>query len=178
MTMREEETLKTYSDRYWKMFNEIDENFDNVPIRTFKVGVPAEHDLKKSLTRKLVRSVRQLMDRIDEYKWVEEDQQQGKGKTEVVSQERRDFRSERYNNNRPRRDFAGHTGSTTAQVVSTVFQEPVHQILEKIKNKLYFKWPNKMGGDPTKRNQNLHCQYHQERGHTTENCRTLWSHLE
>ena len=101
MTMREEETLKTYSDRYWKMFNEIDENFDNVPIRTFKVGVPAEHDLKKSLTRKLVRSVRQLMDRIDEYKWVEEDQQQGKGKTEVVFQERRDFRSERYNNNRP-----------------------------------------------------------------------------
>ena len=74
------------------MFNEIDENFDNVPIRTFKVGVPTEHDLKKSLTRKLVRSVRQLMDRIDEYKWVEEDQQQGKRKTEVVSQERRDFR--------------------------------------------------------------------------------------
>ena len=35
MTMREGETLKTYSDRYWKMFNEIDENFDDVTIRTF-----------------------------------------------------------------------------------------------------------------------------------------------
>ena len=58
MTMREGETLKTYSDRYWKMFNEIDENFDDVAIRTFKVGLPAEHDLRKSLTRKPVRSVR------------------------------------------------------------------------------------------------------------------------
>ena len=46
------------------MFNEIDENFDDVAIRTFKVGLLAEHDLRKSLTRKPIRSVCQLMDRI------------------------------------------------------------------------------------------------------------------
>ena len=34
-----------------------------------------------------------------------------------------------------------------------------------------------MGGDPTNCNQSLHCQYHQEQRHTTEDCRTLWSHL-
>ena len=73
MAMREGETLNTYSDKYWKMFNEIKGNFDDVAIRTFKVGLHAEHDLRKSLTRKLARSVRQLMDRIDEYKRVEED---------------------------------------------------------------------------------------------------------
>ena len=73
MTIREGKTLKTYSDRYWEMFNEIDENFDDVAIRTFKVGLPAEHDLRKSLTKKPVKSVRQLMDRIDEYKRVEEE---------------------------------------------------------------------------------------------------------
>ena len=44
------------------MFNEIDGNFDNVAIRTFKVGLLAEHDLRKSLTRKPIRSVLQLMD--------------------------------------------------------------------------------------------------------------------
>ena len=95
------------------MFNEIDENFDDVVIRTFKVGLLTEQDLRKSLTRKLVRSVRQLMDRIEEYKRVEEDQQQGKGKAKVVPQDRRDFRSNRYNNNRPWRDFTGHSESTT-----------------------------------------------------------------
>ena len=75
MVMREGETLKTYSDRYWEMFNEIDEDFEDVAIRTFKVGLATEHDLRKSLAMKLARSMRQLMDRIDEYKWVEEDQQ-------------------------------------------------------------------------------------------------------
>ena len=57
MAMREGETLKMYSDRYWEMFNEIDENFDDVAIRTFKVGLLAEHNLRKSLTRKPARSV-------------------------------------------------------------------------------------------------------------------------
>ena len=54
----------------------------------------------------------------------------------------------------------------------------MHQVLEKIKNEPYFKWPNKIGEDPMKRNQSLHCQYHQEREHTTEDCKTLWNHLE
>ena len=66
------------------MFNEIDGNFDDVAIRTFKVSLPAEHDLTKSLTRKPVRSVRQLMDHIDEYKRAVEDQQQGKRKAKVI----------------------------------------------------------------------------------------------
>ena len=57
------------------MINKIDKNFDDVAISTFKVGLPVEHDLRKSLTRKPARSVCQLMDRIDEYKRVEEDQQ-------------------------------------------------------------------------------------------------------
>ena len=81
------------------MFNEIDGNFDDVAIRTFKVGLPAEHDLRKSLTRKQIMSVRQLKDHIDEYKWVEKDQQHGNRKAKVVPQDRRDFRSDRYNNN-------------------------------------------------------------------------------
>ena len=57
------------------MFNEIDGDFNDVAIRTFKVGLPTEYDLRKSLIKKLVRSVRRLMDCIDEYKRVEEDQQ-------------------------------------------------------------------------------------------------------
>ena len=109
------------------------------------------------MTRKPALSMQQLVDRINEYKRVEEDQQQRKGKVKVVPPDRRHFRSERYNNNRPRRDFAGHVGHAATQVVNTVFRELVHQILRKIKNEPYFKWPNNMGGDPMKRNQNLYC---------------------
>ena len=63
-------------------------------------------------------------------------------------------------------------------MVNAVFREPVHQVLEKIKNEPFFKWPNKMAGEPRKRNPNLYCHYHQDHGHTTENCRNLWDHLE
>ena len=112
------------------MYNKIDGDFDDVAISTFKVSLPAKPDLRKSLTGKLVTSVRRLIDRIDKYKRVEEDQQQGKGKAKVIPQERRNFRSDRYNNNRPKRDFAGQSGSANTQVVNTVFREPVRQVLE------------------------------------------------
>ncbi|XP_030930794.1 uncharacterized protein LOC115956610 [Quercus lobata] len=35
-----------------------------------------------------------------------------------------------------------------------------------------------MAGDPAKRNQNLYCKYHQEPGHTTDDCRNLKNHLD
>ena len=158
--MRDGETLKTYSDRYWEMYNERDGNFDDVAINTFKSSLPAKHGLRKSLTGKPTTSVHQLMDQIDKYKRVEEDQMQGRGREKVIPQEMRDFRSNRYTNSRPRRDFAGQSEMTSMRNVGAVFREPVHQVLEKIKNEPYIRWPNKMAGESAKRNQNLYCQYH------------------
>ena len=75
MSMREGEFVKAYSDRYWEMFNEINGDFDDVAIKTFKVDLPSEHGLRKSLTGKPVTSLHQLMDRVDKYKRIENDQQ-------------------------------------------------------------------------------------------------------
>ena len=74
MSMREGETLKAYSDRYWEMFNEIDGDYDDMAISTFKAGLPTKHGLRKSLTGKPIVSVHQLMDRIDKYRRVKKDQ--------------------------------------------------------------------------------------------------------
>ena len=90
----------------------------------------------------------------------------------------KDFRSDRYNNNWPRRDFARQSGSTNTQAVNVVFREPMHQVLEKIKNESFFNWPNKMAGNAIRHNQNLYCQFHQDQGHTIEDCRNLWDHLD
>ena len=57
------------------MFNEIDDDFNEVAIRTFKVGLPFEHGLRKSLTGKPVTNLRQLIDKVDKYKRIEDDQQ-------------------------------------------------------------------------------------------------------
>ena len=83
------------------MFNKINRNYDDVAISTFNASFPAEHDLRKSLTGKPVASVRQLMNRINKYKKIEEDQLQGKGKAKVIPQEIRDFMFDRFHNNQP-----------------------------------------------------------------------------
>ena len=105
--MHNGETLKAYSDRYLETYNEMEDNFDDIAIITFKNSFPVDHSLRKSLTGKLATSIRQLMDQINKYKRVEEDQLQGKGKEKVIPQERRDFRSDQYSRNRTRRDLAG-----------------------------------------------------------------------
>ncbi|XP_065624980.1 uncharacterized protein LOC136065555 [Quercus suber] len=178
LTMKEGEFLKVYSDRYWEMFNDMEGNFDAMTLETFKLGLPTDHGLRTSLSGKPVTSIRQLMDRIEKYKRVEEDQQQGKGKEKVIPLERRDFRSDQYTSSKPRRDFPAQSGTANPQTVNTVFRDPVHQVLAKVKNEPFFKWPNKMAGNPDRRNRNLYCQYHQDHGHTTEDCRDLWIHLE
>ena len=38
MLMSEGESVKAYSERYWEMFNEIDRDFNEVAIKTFKVA--------------------------------------------------------------------------------------------------------------------------------------------
>ena len=100
-------------------------------IRTFKVGLPTEHDLRKSLTMKPARSMRQFMDHIDEHKRVEDNQTQGKGKAKAFPK-KRDPRVGGYDNNQSRRDFPNQAPGTGAQMVNLMFKEPVYQILEKI----------------------------------------------
>ena len=73
MSMREGESMKAYAERYWEMFNEINGDFDEVAIRNFKVGLPPEHSLRKSLTGKPIISLCQIMDRVDKYKRIEDD---------------------------------------------------------------------------------------------------------
>ena len=140
------------------------------------MGLPTEHDLRKSLTMKPACSMCQLMNHIDEHKRVKEDQTRGKAKTKIFF-EKRDPRVGGYNHNRHGRDFSNQSPRISAQIVNSMFKELAYQILKKIKkNKPYFKWPNKMGGDLSKQIQSLYYHYHQERGHKIEDCRTLRDH--
>ena len=120
MAMEEGETLKTYSDRYWETYNEIDGNFEDMAVRTFRIGLPAEHELRKSTL-----NMHQLMDHIDKYKRVEDDQIQGKGKAKMLK-EKKDPWGGGYQGNFPRRDFSNLTSSTRAQLVNSLFKEPVY----------------------------------------------------
>ena len=64
LSMHKGEILKAYSNRYWEMYNEMDENFDDFAISIFKSGLPTEHGLRKSLTGKPVTSYINLWTRL------------------------------------------------------------------------------------------------------------------
>nr|XP_023884239.1 uncharacterized protein LOC111996479 [Quercus suber] len=87
--MREGETLKTNSNRYWELFNKINGDFEDMAVKTFKVRLPMNSDLRKSLTIKLAHNKDQLMDCINKHRRVGDNQVQGKGKAKVFALERR-----------------------------------------------------------------------------------------
>ena len=136
------------------------------------MGLPENSELRESLTKRPPEDMRQLMRCIKEYKWLEDDRLQSKGKAPFVNRSRPGIFP-----SRPRRDLRVQEPEMQMGEVNVAFKEPVHKIIDRIKNKPFFRWPNKMGGDPSWRNQTLYCTYHRDKGHTTEQCRVLKDHL-
>ena len=112
------------------------------------------------------------MRRREENKRLEDDRLQSGGKAPFAGRSRQSILP-----TKPKRDFRMQEPEMQIEGVHVVFKEPVHKILERIRNEPFFRWPNKMGGDPSRRNQNLYCIYHRDKGHTTEQCRVLKDHL-
>ena len=163
MKMRVGKTLRNYASRYWELYNEIGGGNEKIAASTFKMGLPEDSELRDSLTKKPPKGMRQLMRHIEEYKRLDDDQLQSKGKAPIMNYPRQGgflLRSR----------GVLRIQEPEAQVVevNVTFKEPVHRIVDRIKNEPYFKWPNKMGGDPSRRNQNLYCTYHRDKGHMIE----------
>lgn len=139
------ETLRGYASRYWELYNEIGEGNEKIAASTFRMGLPEDSELRESLTKKLPEDIRQLMRRIEEYKRLEDDRLQSKGKAPLINCPRQGgFQP------RPRKDLRVQEPVWQTGEVNATFKEPVHQIVERIKNEPYFRWPSKMEGDPSR----------------------------
>ncbi|XP_030941583.1 uncharacterized protein LOC115966497 [Quercus lobata] len=73
MRMRAGETLRSYTSRYWELYNEIGRDNERVAASTFRMGLPEDSGLRESLTKKPSEGMQQLMRRIEEYKRLEDD---------------------------------------------------------------------------------------------------------
>ena len=132
-------------------------------VSTFRMGLLEDSELRESLTKRPPEDMRQLMRCIEEYKHLEDDRLQNKGKALLLERSPQGIISAR-----PKKDFRMQEPEVQIEGVNVAFKEPMHKILDQIKNESFFRWPNKMGGDPSRRNQNLYCTYHRDKGHTTE----------
>ena len=135
------------------------------------MGLPIDSDLRASLALKPITDMNKLMEWVEEYKRLEDDQLQDMAKAKVQKEVKIDQAPQ------PRRDFFPQAQKQRTEMVSSLYKEPIYQIVGKIKNEPYFRWPNKMSGDVIKRNQSLYYSYHQDCEHTTKDCQTLKDHL-
>ena len=83
MAMKEGEILKAYSNHYWELYNKIGGDNGETTASTFKVGLPIDSDLRASLALKPVMDMNKLIEQVKEYKRLENDQLQDKGKVKA-----------------------------------------------------------------------------------------------
>ena len=88
MKMKVSETLRSYANRYWELYNEIGGGNEKIAASTFRMGLPEDTELRESLTKRPPEDMRQLMRCIEEYKRLKDDQLQSKGKALLVNRPR------------------------------------------------------------------------------------------
>ncbi|XP_028098979.1 uncharacterized protein LOC114298573 [Camellia sinensis] len=143
-------------------------------VLSFKHGLHPESKLRQSLTKRSATTLTDLHARIEQYARLEDDQIP----IEVALAEQTAWHKKRTDRGEHRGIVVNKVDkSKSHEVVVIVFKEPIYRILEKINREPLFVWPPKMLGDPARLNQKLRCTYHQDRGHTTQNCRALKQHL-
>uniref|UniRef100_A0A2N9HY76 Uncharacterized protein n=1 Tax=Fagus sylvatica TaxID=28930 RepID=A0A2N9HY76_FAGSY len=175
LTMKVEETLKSYSTRYWEVYNDIDACDEDIVVKTFRFGLHEDSKLRKSFTKRPPVSMAELMTRLEEHIRVEDDPKSLAKTAEVAPLvDRKATQPEpRGESRRARRakSSAGMSGPGVCLAVYTTFKEPIYRLLPLIKDKPYFEWPSKLPGDLATRETKPYCNYHRERGHLTEHCR-------
>jgi hypothetical protein len=179
LKLEDGESIKDYATRFWETCNDIDNCSEDVAVRTFKLGLPLEIGLRQSLTKRPATTLRKLMDRIEQFIRVEEDGGNTTSKQTAVQPKIMIPKPPTQPNNSAKVPQASSNFvAPSFQAFETVFKEPIYKILNKIKDKPYFVWPPKLLGDPVSRDPKLQCSYHRDKGHMTENCHMLKTHLE
>ena len=74
MSMRESESLKNYSSKYWELYNEVDGYSEELAVKTFKWDLTPNFELRQALTRTPAQNIQDLMSWIEQYVRVDEDQ--------------------------------------------------------------------------------------------------------
>uniref|UniRef100_A0A2N9F868 RNase H type-1 domain-containing protein n=1 Tax=Fagus sylvatica TaxID=28930 RepID=A0A2N9F868_FAGSY len=164
LKMKAGETLKSYSARYWEVYNDIDACDEDIVVKTFRFGLNEDIKLRRSLTKRPPLSMADLMTRLEEHIRVEDDPKSSARTVEAAPPLDKKTTQPEQNQAKRSKRSADQPRAGTCMAVHTVFKQP---------SLLPF-----MPGDPATREGKPYCSYHRERGHLTEQCRAYKYHLE
>ncbi|XP_065636727.1 uncharacterized protein LOC136070561 [Quercus suber] len=77
-----------------------------------------------------------------------------------------------------KKDREKRAGPSARNQQYTPLSVPLEQVLMQIKDEPSLKWPEKMKGDPNKRNRNKYCRFHRDHGHDKDECFDLKQQIE
>ncbi|XP_028067667.1 uncharacterized protein LOC114270393 [Camellia sinensis] len=129
----EDERIRVYAKKYYEGFNRIPRCNQELAVVSFKNCLNDDYILRKSLAKTLLKSMEELMARIEKYARAKEDMPGMK----ASKQEKRNGSPKRGRGNT---NFSKQeTGLRAAQAMTTVFRIPVYKVLERIRNQPYYR---------------------------------------
>ncbi|XP_034203568.1 uncharacterized protein LOC117618048 [Prunus dulcis] len=151
-----------------------------VASSAFKKGLPTEHKLYRELAITPSQTLVEVFAMAERCALWDDDRIATKKANKKVdhptmqaSQKSNQFEQKAQDKHRSRPQERGSEIGTF-----TEFAIPIHQILAQVKDKSWVKRPPPMRGDPSKRDTNKYCAFHEEHSHYTNNYNAWKRHLE
>ncbi|KAH7836953.1 hypothetical protein Vadar_007800 [Vaccinium darrowii] len=158
------ESLRQYASWYWDIFNEIKNcsQYHDVAIQQFKLGLDSASSAFANLILNEPANMDKLMLHINHHSKLDE------AITEREKAKKKYFKSGK----------GGHSRKDEFEGIVTVFKEPLHELLKKIKQEEWFSLAPKNGPKPPARDLKYRCRYHNTKGHLTTWCPQFKAYLE
>ena len=179
----ENESLRSFITRFNREALSVDEVDDKLLLAAFHNGVNFDLFIHK-LYEKEPQSMADLVHSAQNFM---------NAKDAIIAKKRK--RSERMEGNPSRQSEQGPRpkkgrmeerkdrdnkkfGPSARNQQYTPLNVPLEHVLMQIKDNSSLKWPEKMKGDPNKRNRSKYCRFHRDHGHDTDECFDLKQQIE
>ena len=179
----EDESLWSFITHFNREALSVDEVDDKLLLAAFHNGVNSDLFIHK-LYEKKPQSMAELVHSAQNFMNAED---------AIIAKKRK--RSERMEGNPSRQSEQGprpkkgrmeerkdrdnkKSGPSALNQQYTPLNVPLKQVLMQIKDDPSLKWPEKMKGDPNKRNRSKYCRFHRDHGHDTDECFDLKQQVE
>ncbi|KAK3013274.1 hypothetical protein RJ639_009595 [Escallonia herrerae] len=168
------ESLACFLRRFNAATLEIDNFDESVKYTAFLRGLRPTSKFAFSVNKSPPGNMKALLEKANKYIQAEEylethRDRRGEGKPEQRKRSREVTPSEGKSAKRPKRDERCPKDTFNL----TPLNAKPSQILHEIKDNKALQWPDRMKSRPNKRNKDLWCHFHNDHGHTTDNCGSL-----